>query len=480
VLFETGYGPSGLPHIGTFGEVMRTTMVRRAFETPSDIPTRLICFSDDMDGMRKIPDNVPNPGCWCEHLHLPLTACPTRSARTRASATTTTPDAAAVPRHLRLRVRVRLGDRILPLRRASTPCCCAPPSATTRSWRSCWRACARSARRPIRCFLPIHPETGRVLYVPIKEVDGREGTVTFDDETAAAWTLPVTGGHVKLQWKPDFGDALGRARRRLRDVRQGPSTNGRSTTAICGILGGRAPEHYVYELFLDENGQKISKSKGNGLTIEEWLTYASPESLGHFMFQKPRTAKRLHFDVIPKAVDEYHQHLRAWPEQDDAQRLANPSGTSTAAIRRPSDMVVPFAMLLNLAVASAEDKAVLWGFIRRYAPEALARDPPRPRRCRRARGALLQRHREARAPLPRCPTRARRRRSRTCATGWRRGAARRMPEAMQAQVYAVGKAHGFDPLRDWFRRSTRCCSAPSRDRASAASSRYTGAETRSR
>ena len=140
------------------------------------------------------------------------------------------------------------------------------------------------------------------------------------------------------------------------------------SSQICRVLGVEPPDGFNYELFLDENGQKISKSKGNGLTIDEWLAYASPESLSLYMFQRPRAAKRLYFDVIPKAVDEYFSFLAAFPGQNEDMRLGNPGLAYPLRGAAPSiDMPVTFAMLLNLAAASnAHDKGVLWGFILRH------------------------------------------------------------------------------------------------------------------
>ena len=370
VLFETGYGPSGLPHIGTFGEVARTSMVRRAFQEISDIPTRLLVFSDDMDGMRKIPDNVPQPEMLREHLQRPLTSVPDpfgefasfgahNNAMLRRFLDTFGFDyefASATEYYKSgklddiLLLAAERYDEIMEVMLASL---------------------REERQQTYSCFLPISPISGRVLYVPLKEVDAKNGTITFEGEDFRDCTLPVTGGNVKLQWKPDFGARWAALGVDFEMYGKDHSTNTAIYDSICEILGGRKPEHFNYELFLDEHGQKISKSKGNGLTIDEWLTYASPESLSYFMYQKPKTAKRMYFDVIPKAVDEYHQQLRAYEGQDAAGRLNNPVWHIHGGQPPVSKMVVPFAMLLNLAsVSAAEDKDRLWGFIRRYAPAA--------------------------------------------------------------------------------------------------------------
>jgi len=369
VLFETGYGPSGLPHIGTFGEVARTTMIRRAFQEISDIPTRLICFSDDLDGMRKVPENVPNQDMLKGHLQLPLTSVPDpfeqfdsfgdhNNAMLRRFLDTFGFDYEFVSATefyksgqfdaVLLRAAERYDD-IMAVMLASL---------------------REERQQTYSCFLPISPKTGRVLYVPIKHVDAKAGTITFDEDGEEI-TLPVTGGNVKLQWKPDFGARWAALDVDFEMYGKDHSTNTPIYDRICEILGGKKPEHFTYELFLDQDGQKISKSKGNGLSIDEWLTYASTESLSYFMYLKPKTAKRMHLDVIPKAVDEYHQQLRAYPDQTPEQKLANPVWHIHGGNVPASDMAIPFQMLLNLAsVAGAADKDGLWGFIRRYVPDA--------------------------------------------------------------------------------------------------------------
>ncbi|SPH16848.1 Lysine--tRNA ligase [Defluviimonas aquaemixtae] len=449
VLFETGYGPSGLPHIGTFGEVQRTTMVRRAFEIISDIPTKLICFSDDLDGMRKVPDNVPHPEMLREHLQRPLTSVPDPFGEYQSFGD-----------HNNAMLRRFLDtfgfeyefisatefyksgrfDEIL-LR------CCERYDAIMEIMLASLR---EERQQTYSCFLPLHPETGRVLYVPMKEVNAKDGTITFDDEDGKEWTLPVTGGQVKLQWKPDFGARWAALGVDFEMYGKDHSTNTPIYDGICRVLGVRPPEHFTYELFLDEQGQKISKSKGNGLTIDEWLTYASTESLGYFMYQKPKTAKRLWWDVIPKAVDEYHQQLRAFPEQTVEQQLANPVWHIHGGQPPVSDMVVPFAMLLNLAsVAGAQDKSGLWGFIRRYAPDATPEANPQ---LDQAAEFAVRYFRDFVAPTRkfRAPS-AKERAAMEDLVGrlkvWDGGLD---AEALQSMVFAVGRAHEFEPLRDWF------------------------------
>ncbi len=450
VLFETGYGPSGLPHIGTFGEVLRTTMVRRAFEVISDIPTKLICFSDDLDGMRKVPGNVPNQEKLAEYLQMPLTSVPDPFG-THASFGDHNNE--MLKRFLdtfgfeyefySAKEFYQSGQFDEILRRSAE------------RYDDLMAIMLKSLREEraetYSIFLPLHPETGRVLYVPMKHVDAAEATVTFDDEDGREWTVPVTGGHVKLQWKPDFGARWAALGVDFEMYGKEHATNEKIYDAICRKLGARPPEHFSYELFLDDKGQKISKSSGNGISIDEWLTYASTESLSYFMYQKPKTAKRLFFDVIPRAVDEYHQQLRAYPDQDDVQKAANPVFHIHNGNVPESTMVVPFAMLLNLAsVSGAEDKETLWGFIRRYAPDASAETHAQLDEAAgfavRYFNDFVKPERVFRAPDE--TERAALEDLRARLAAWEGGLD---AEELQSMVFAVGKEHGFEPLRDWFK-----------------------------
>ncbi len=380
VIFETGYGPSGLPHIGTFGEVARTSMVRHAFRvlTEDKVKTKLLCFSDDMDGLRKVPENVPNREMMSTFIGKPLSRVPdpfsneypsfgaANNARLRAfldrfgfdyefaSATDYYTSGRFDATLLKmLAVYDDVMDIILP-------------------------TLGEERRATYSPFLPICPRTGVVLQVPMIARNVEKGTITYvDPETGEQIETEVTGGKVKCQWKADWAlrwTALGidyeMAGKDLIDSVM-------LSSKICKVLGGRAPEGFNYELFLDDKGQKISKSKGNGLTIEEWLTYAPTESLGLYMFQKPKTAKKLYFDVIPKAVDEYFTYMAAYEKQDWAARLSSPVWYQHNGNPPKVDLPVPFAMLLNLVSASnAENAGTLWGFISRYAPEASPQTHP--------------------------------------------------------------------------------------------------------
>lgn len=383
VLFETGYGPSGLPHIGTFGEVCRTTMVMYAFQAlQPDIPAKLICFSDDMDGFRKVPSNVPNQEMLTENLGMPLTSVPNPFIKTHNQYS-------SFGEHNNAKLQEFLDQFGFEYEFIS-------------STKDCYKAGKfdeallkmlahhddiKQAVVPIlgperaetySPFLPISPTTGRVLQVPILETNAEAGTITFEDENGSRVEQTVTGGHTKAQWRADWAlrwyaldvdyEMSGK------DLKSSADISGK----ILQILGGRKPAGFHYELFLDENGEKISKSKGNGLTMEEWLSYAPHESLSYYMYQRPTSAKKLYFDIIPKAVDEYISFASKYADQEDKQKLENPAwyihhGPPPADHSPP----VSFALLLNLASAgNTSDSAVLWRYIQQYAPDAKPENEP--------------------------------------------------------------------------------------------------------
>ena len=381
VVFETGYGPSGLPHIGTFGEVARTTMVRHAFRVLTDdkIKTRLIAFSDDMDGLRKVPENVPNREMMARHLGKPLSRVPDPFSTEHPSF--------GAANNARLRAFLdQFGFEYEFL--SSTDCYTSGRFDATllrvlERFEAVMDIMLPSLReeraQTYSPFLPISPHSGIVLQVPILAHDASAGTITYEDpDTKERVTTLVTGGRAKLQWKPDWAMrwvALGVDYEMAgKDLIDSVKLSGE----VCRALGATPPESFIYELFLDERGQKISKSKGNGLTIEEWLRYASPESLSLFMYREPKAAKRLYFDVIPRHVDEYQQFLEAYERQDPKQRLSNPVWHIHSGNPPKPDMPISFSMLLTLVASSnAENAETLWGFIGRYRPGVTPQTHPK-------------------------------------------------------------------------------------------------------
>ena len=376
ILFETGYGPSGLPHLGTFGEVARTTMVMRAFQELSDIPTKLICFSDDMDGLRKVPTNVPNQELLTEAIGKPLTQVPDPFG--------THP---SFGEHNNARLQAFLDQFGFDYEFLSSTDCYKSGRFDDTLIKICQRydkvikvilpTLGEERRQTYSPFLPICPKTGIVLQVPVSIEDAETGLISFNDSNGDRVETLVTGGNVKCQWKVDWAmrwDAL--------DVDyemagKDLDESVKLSSIIRRILGGQPPEALSYELFLDEKGQKISKSKGNGISIEEWLAYASPESLSLYMYQSPRKAKRLYFDVIPKAVDEYYTFIDKYTDQEIGDQYKNPAWHIHGGNVPADGLPISFALLLNLAsAANAEDKETLWGFVEKYAEGANAAKYP--------------------------------------------------------------------------------------------------------
>ncbi len=450
VTFETGYGPSGLPHIGTFGEVARSSWVRLAFEAMSDTPAHLIAFSDDMDGLRKVPDNLPHPEMLAANLGKPLTSIPDpfgshpsfgahMNARLRAfldhfgfryefkSSTETYKSGIFDAALLRVLANYdRVMDVMLP-------------------------TLGNERQQTYSPFLPVSPRSGKVLLAKVVERDVQKGTITYVEEDGSLQTVPVTGGHCKLQWKPDFGMRWAALDVDYEMYGKDHLAQAPLYDAICRIAGGEPPEQFMFELFLDDKGQKISKSKGNGITIEEWLSYGPSESLSLFMFQKPRAAKRLHFDVIPKAVDDYIALLDAYHATDDvAQRLENPVWFIHGGEVPDEKYPVSFALMLNLVSASgAHNRDVLWGFVRAYAPAASPENNPG---LERLVGYALRYYEDFVKPAKqyRAPDAKERAALEDLASQLERLGDERDGAAVQNVVYEVGKTHGFEPLRAWF------------------------------
>ena len=452
-LFETGYGPSGLPHIGTFGEVARTSWVRRAFTELTGMPSRLLAFSDDMDGLRKVPDNVPNREMLKSYLGMPLTKVPDPFG---------THDSFGA--HNNARLRAFLDSFGFEYEFASSSAyyadgkfdaallhVLAKHDEIVDIIRPTLGPERRATYSPI---LPIHPRSGIVMQVPITRTDPAHGTVFWTDpEDGTQYETAVTGGAAKLQWKADWA-----MRWYALDVDYEMSGKDlidsvKLSSAIVRALGAEPPVTLTYELFLDENGQKISKSKGNGLSVEQWLTYAPPESLAQFMYHAPQRAKRLFFDVIPRAADDYINNVAALRETNDPH--ANPAWhIHTKGVPADAGSPIGFGMLLNLAsVINADSPEMLWGFIRAYIPGATPEASPF---LAKLVDYAIAYNRDFVAPTKqyRAPTDLER-------TGLADLAARlagplaeypgeTQAERLQNMVYAVGKENKFTPLKAWF------------------------------
>ncbi len=449
MLFETGYGPSGLPHIGTFGEVARTTMVRHAFQAISNIPTRLFAFSDDMDGLRKVPENIPNKEMVASHLGKPLTAIPDPFGTHESFGA-----------HMNSRLKAFLDHFGFEYEfHSSTECYKsgrfdAALLSVLRHYDEVINVVLPTLgperRATYSPFLPVSPKSGRVLQVPVLERNEQTGTIVYQDEDGSKVETPVTGGHCKLQWKVDWGmrwAALG-VDYEMHGKDLLPSVE--LSDPICRIIGGTTPLTYMYELFLDEKGQKISKSKGNGLTIDEWLRYAPPESLSLYMFQSPRKAKRLYFDVIPRAVDDYQTYLEKFEKEEGAAQLNNPVWHIHGGHPPKPEGIPGFNLLLNLAgVANTDDPKVLWGFITRYKPQFSPATHPFLDQL--VRGAahyyvdFIKPTKQFRAP-----TEIEAKALAELADYLENVSVSVTAEELQTEVYEIGKRHPFPELKAWF------------------------------
>jgi lysyl-tRNA synthetase, class I len=450
IVFETGYGPSGLPHLGTFQEVARTLMVRHALAEMVDWPSRLVAFSDDMDGMRKVPPGVPHQDMMHAHLDRPLSKVPDPFGCGHVSY-------ADHNNGILRQFLDRFGFDYEFL--ASSDCYFSGRfdealKSVLRNYDAIMGVMlptlGAERRMTYSPVLPISRASGKVLQVPIEIVDAEAGLIAFEDDGARVKQSILAGG-AKLQWKVDWAMrwvALGvdyemSGKDLIDSVTQ--------SSKICRILGARPPEGFNYEMFLDENGEKISKTKGNGVTIDEWLAYAPGESLAFYIYRDPRKAKQLSFSVIPKAVDEYDQFLAAYPGQEWDKRLGNPVHHVHAGEVPAARMPIGFALLLNLvAVASTDDKHLLWGFVQRYAPEASPETHPElDRRLDFALAYFRDFIADSlvhRAPTPMEAEALRDLDARLAALPEDADA-----EAIQTEVYEVGKAHPFESLRDWFK-----------------------------
>ena len=449
VLFETGYGPSGLPHIGTFGEVARTIMVQKAFQTISDIPTKLICFSDDLDGLRKVPSNIPNANMLTKDLNLPLS-----KVRDPFGVADSFAD------YNNSKLREFLDSFNFEYEFLSSTQCYKSgrfDEALIRVLNNydeimeiMLPSLGDDRRKNYSPFLPISQISGQVLQTKIIERNNKKGTIVYQEPSGERIEIPVTKGNVKLQWKPDWAMrwwALG-VDYEMHGKDLIPSAD--LAQKVCSVLGSKGPTLFHYELFLDEKGQKISKSKGNGLGIEDWLKYADAPSLSFFMYQKPKTAKRLYFDVIPKAVDEYFKNLALFFEQSPEEKLNNPVWHIHHSMPPNLEMPFSFIMLLNLVSASnSSSEEQLWSFIQRYNPKLNRKDNTN---LSKAVTFSVRYFKDFVEPKKRFrkPTLKEKNALKDLVVRLSSITGKVEPADIQKTLFSVGKDHDFEPLRTWF------------------------------
>ena len=450
IILQTGYGPSGLPHIGTFGEVARTSMVVNALNQLTDIPKDIITFSDDMDGLRKVPENIPNQEKLENYLHKPLTQVPDPFEKYNSfgehnnemlknflnnfgfkysfKSSTELYKSGNFNSTLKLILKNYNGimDIIIPTLR-------------------------KERQKTYSSFLPICPETGVVLEIPVLEIDEKNSKIIFDNQ-GKKLEKSILDGNCKLQWKVDWAMRWYALDVDFEMYGKDLIESAILSTKIIRLLGKTNPSGFAYELFLDEKGEKISKSKGNGITIDEWLEYASPESLSLFMYQNPKRAKKLYREIVPKAVDEYLDFIEKGKNQNELQKLMNPVWHVHNGEMPKENFIMPFSMLLNLVESSnADSKDLLWKFVKKYKKDISKKDNPifdklidyaikyfndviklkkiykKPNDTEKAALEALVNALEK------------------CDDGMQ-------PEDIQTNIYTVGKENGYkENLRDWFK-----------------------------
>ena len=375
ITLQTGYGPSGLPHIGTFAEVARTTMVVQAIKQIADIPTEIITFSDDMDGLRKVPDNIPNKEILEQNLHKPLTSIPDPFKKFKSFG-----------EHNNEMLKIFLNKfKFEYVFRSSTETykqgvfnesLLTVLEKYEKIMEIMLPTLGKERQLTYSPFLPICPDTGKVLEVPIIELKKSEGKIVYKNGNKKVET-EITNGKCKLQWKVDWAMRWYAFDVDYEMYGKDLIESAILSTKICKTLGKKNPNGFAYELFLDEKGEKISKSKGNGITIEQWLKYASPESLSLYMYQNPKRAKKLYKDVVPKAVDEYLSYIDKFDKEDEKNRLLNPVWHIHNGLPPKEKSIMPFSVLLNLVgTSNATDKEVLWKFIKKYKKEIKVSEHP--------------------------------------------------------------------------------------------------------
>ena len=450
ITLQTGYGPSGLPHIGTFAEVARTTMMVNAIKQLIDVPTEIITFSDDMDGLRKIPDNIPNKEILEKNLHKPLTSVPDPFNKYKSFGEhnnemlkkfldkfkfnyTFKSSTETYKKGLFNTALLLVLEKYEDIKEIVLP------------------TLGKERQKTYSPFLPICPETGKVLEVPIIEIKKKEGKIIYQNGDKKIET-EVINGKCKLQWKVDWAMRWYAFDIDYEMYGKDLIESAVLSSKICKMLGKKSPNGFAYEMFLDEKGEKISKSKGNGITIEQWLKYASPESLSLYMYQNPKRAKKLYANVVPKAVDEYLICIDKFSEQDAKHRLLNPVWHVHNGNPPKEKSIMPFSVLLNLVgTSNATDKDVLWKFIIKYKKDIKVLDHPildrlveyalkyftdivKPNKKyrkpnekeKKALQDLIKRLRDCKDQMD--------------------------PEAIQTIVYSVGKDNGYkENLREWFK-----------------------------
>ncbi len=450
ITLQTGYGPSGLPHIGTFGEVARTTMMVNAIKQIIDIPTEIITFSDDMDGLRKVPDNIPNKEILEKNLHKPLTSVPDPFKKYKSFGEHNNEMLKQFLNEFNFNYTFKSSTEIykkglfneallLVLEKYDEIKNIILPTL------------GKERKKTYSPFLPICADSGKVLEVPIIEIKKNEGKIIYKNGEKKIET-EIINGKCKLQWKVDWAMRWYAFDVDYEMYGKDLIESAILSNKICQLLGKRSPNGFAYEMFLDEKGEKISKSKGNGITIEQWLKYASPESLSLYMYQNPKRAKKLYADVVPKAVDEYLSNIDKFNTQNDKQKLLNPVWHVHNGNPPQEKSIMPFSVLLNLVgTSNATEKDVLWKFIKKYKKDIKIQEHP-------ILDSLveyaLKYYTDVVKPKKkyRKPNEKEKKALADLVTRLKNCKDQIDPEAIQTIVYSVGKDNGYqENLREWFK-----------------------------
>ena len=450
IILQTGYGPSGLPHIGTFGEVARTTMVVNALNHITDIPKEIITFSDDMDGLRKIPENIPNKNILEKHLHKPLTVIPDPFKKFNSFGEHNNEMLKKFLNEFNFKYNFKSSSNLYKSGAFNEPL-----KIILKNYQGIMNiilpTLGKERQKTYSPFLPICPDTGVVLEIPIKEIDERNSKIIFDNN-GKELEKSILDGNCKLQWKVDWAMRWYSLDVDFEMYGKDLIESAILSTKIIKLLGKTNPEGFAYELFLDEKGEKISKSKGNGITIDEWLNYASPESLSLFMYQNPKRAKKLYNDVVPKAVDEYLECIEKEKNQTEIQKLLNPAWHVHNGNVPKEKIIMSFSMLLNLVQTSnANSKELLWKFVKKYKSEINEKEYPifdnLLEYAIKYFNQIVKQNKKFKNPSDQ-----ERRALNSLIEVLENCNDKMEPEEIQTKIYSVGKENGYEKnLRDWFK-----------------------------
>ena len=450
IILQTGYGPSGLPHIGTFGEVARTSMVVNALNYLTDLPKEIITFSDDLDGLRKVPDNVPNKDVLYKNLHKPLTNIPDPFEKFKSFGEHNNEMLKKFLDKFKFKYKFMSSTNLYKSGFFNSTL-----KKILDNYEGIMNiiipTLGKERQKTYSPFLPICNETGKVLEIPIIEIDKKNSSLIFDNN-GKKLKASILDGNCKLQWKVDWAMRWYTLDVDFEMYGKDLIESAILSSKIIKLLGRNSPSGFAYELFLDDKGEKISKSKGNGVTIEEWLNYASPESLSLFMYQNPKRAKKLYKEIVPKAVDEYLDLIEKSKKQDVRELLLNPLWHVHNGKIPSEDNIMSFSMLLNLVETSnASSEEILWKFVKNYKTDVAKNSFPifnnlikysikyfndvvkQNKKYKKPNSLEMKALLDLILKLENCPDNMK-------------------PEDIQTEIYTVGKNNGYkENLREWFK-----------------------------